>query len=407
MILKGARSFRWWGLFVLLLFVGCQDGPDPTGPSQSNFAPQADVVPAPAQQAADQFAVVSSQVLALPQTVFAARNTAGDGFVFGVENSDVIPGVRNVMGELGISGSAYNVRVVEPIQFMDHTLQSEHRPTRGGIQIHFSNYLCTLGFSAGGSNDGLASFERSFFTNSHCTDKQGENSGTVYYQPTSSVNSNPLGVEADDPAYEKGLPGCPINKRCRYSDASRALYESGIDSNGEIAKTTGVNSGSIETEGVFDIASQDGSSTTFSGTLHKVGRTTGWTSGDVAKDGDTDLTCVNVNVRGSNIQLLCQTLVENDGVEIVGSGDSGSPVFRKTGSNSAELAGILWGGNSSGDLFVFSPLKNIQDELGAFDATTDGTGSGTGGGGGGGGDDDGGSGGGNCPPGNPNHKNCS
>ncbi|HUF26416.1 MAG TPA: hypothetical protein VMM18_05470, partial [Gemmatimonadaceae bacterium] len=37
------------------------------------------------------------------------------------------------------------------------------------------------------------------------------------------------------------------------------------------------------------------------------------------------------------------------------------------------LVGILWGGSSSGDLFVFSPLKNIQDELGALTATSGGT----------------------------------
>jgi PKD repeat protein len=61
---------------------------------------------------------------------------------------------------------------------------------------------------------------------------------------------------------------------------------------------------------------------------------------------------------------------------IVGGGDSGSPVFRVTGTNTAELVGILWGGNSSGDMFVFSPLKNIQDELGSLDAILDGNGGG-------------------------------
>ena len=43
----------------------------------------------------------------------------------------------------------------------------------GGIQIHFSGYLCTMGFNvdhAGG---------RSFITNSHCTSRQGGTEGTV------------------------------------------------------------------------------------------------------------------------------------------------------------------------------------------------------------------------------------
>jgi hypothetical protein len=91
----------------------------------------------------------------------------------------------------------------------------------------------------------------------------------------------------------------------------------------------------------------------------------------------------------------------------VGPGDSGSPVFKITSGDNVELAGILWGGNTSGSLFVFSPLKNIQDELGAMTATWDGT---TGGGGGSGGDDggdDGGGGGsGECIPRGPNGNNC-
>jgi hypothetical protein len=40
-------------------------------------------------------------------------------------------------------------------------------------------------------------------------------------------------------------------------------------------------------------------------------------------------------------------------------GDSGSPVFRITNSPAAgdvRLYGVLWGGNSSGTLFVFSGL---------------------------------------------------
>jgi hypothetical protein len=53
----------------------------------------------------------------------------------------------------------------------------------------------------------------------------------------------------------------------------------------------------------------------------------------------------------------------------VGGGDSGSGVFRVTSGDNVQLLGILWGGNSSGTLFVFSPLKNIQQELGTLVAT--------------------------------------
>jgi hypothetical protein len=89
-------------------------------------------------------------------------------------------------------------------------------------------------------------------------------------------------------------------------------------------------------------------------TVNKVGRTTGWTQGLVTN------TCVNTGVSGSNIVQLCQTFVSAG----VGGGDSGSPVFR--GTSSVTLVGILWGGNSSGTQFVYSPIANIEQELGAL-----------------------------------------
>jgi hypothetical protein len=87
-----------------------------------------------------------------------------------------------------------------------------------------------------------------------------------------------------------------------------------------------------------------------------------------------------VNVSGSNVQQQCQTLVTNNSANIVGAGDSGSPVFQITSGDNVTLIGILWGGGGSTQ-FVFSPLKNIQDELGGVTATFDGSGGGTGGGG--------------------------
>lgn len=74
-------------------------------------------------------------------------------------------------------------------------------------------------------------------------------------------------------------------------------------------------------------------------------------------------TCVNTGVSGSNIVLLCQDFVEN-AVQIVAGGDSGSPVFRINSNGRATLLGNLWGGNSSGTRFVYSPIANIERELG-------------------------------------------
>jgi hypothetical protein len=372
---------------ALLFVAGCQDIHDPTTPIAAPDEAALAQGPA-AQDLAAWFVRASPEVLALPFTVFADHDESANRLVFGVERGSAVFGVQRALSALRIPAAAYEIRIVEPIHFAS-TLRSEHRPTMGGLQIHWSGYVCTLGFSvdhAGG---------RSFITNSHCTDQQGTTGNTQYNQPTRTISPDPIGFEAHDPAYTRG-GGCSPGKVCRFSDAARALYEPGIESKARIAKTTGENNGSLDVAGYFTITSQDNSTTHFSTgtTIHKVGRTTGWTSGPVTN------TCVTVNVSGSNIQLRCQTMVQSSGSVLVGGGDSGSGVFRRTSGDNVQLVGILWGGSTSGDRFVFSPLKNIQDELGTMNATTDGVG-GNGGGGGGGGEDPA-----PCVPRGPNGNNC-
>jgi hypothetical protein len=162
-----------------------------------------------------------------------------------------------------------------------------------------------------------------------------------------------IGTEVDDPVYFRRRSGCPNGRRCRFSDASRAAYAAGIDVDlGTLAKTTGPNNGSITISGSFNITGEG--SAAVGQTANKVGRTTGWTQGLVTN------TCVNTGVSGSNIVQLCQTFVSAG----VGGGDSGSPVFRET--SNVTLLGILWGGNSSGTQFVYSPIANIEQELGSL-----------------------------------------
>ncbi len=343
----------------VLLLAGCQDVTSPVAPigAPDDALASRSQVAHSAQELRDLFARVAPEVMALPQTVFADHEEGSGQLIFGVENGAAAFGVQRALARLEVPGTAYTVRVVEPIHFANDNLRSRHRPTQGGIQIHWGQYVCTLGFNvdhAGG---------RSFITNSHCTNNQGTTGTTACYQPLSSVDSSPIAIEADDPAYTRG-GGCSPGKVCRYSDAARALYQSGAESTqGRIAKTTGENNGALTVDGHFTVDAQDNTTTNFSGTLHKVGRTTGWSSGNVTN------TCATVNVSGSNIQLRCQTLVQSSGIRIVQGGDSGSPVFRPGTGDSVTLVGILWGGSSSGDLFVFSPLKNVQDELGSFTAT--------------------------------------
>jgi hypothetical protein len=357
---RSSIAARAGALAAILLIAACTDMPTTMAPDDALMA----------RGGNDMAAAAVTQVMALQGTVFGGHDQDTGLLVFGVEDDGAARGVQNALTRLGIPATEYNIQVTDPIHFMSDNLRSEHRPVVAGIQLHWSSYVCTLGFNvdhAGG---------RSFITNSHCTDKQGTTGNTQYNQPSRTVSPDAIAFEADDPAYWKGGI-CSRGKNCRYSDAARALYVAGVESQARIAKTTGINTGSLVVDGHFSITGQNNTGTTFSGTMQKVGRTTGWTSGTVTNS------CVTVNVSGSNIQLLCQTIVQNPGTVIVQGGDSGSPVF--TGSSNVTLQGILWGGGSSGDLFVFSPLKSIQDELGSMIATTDGVGSGGGDNGDGGG----------------------
>jgi hypothetical protein len=340
---------------VAAVLHACADEPEPLGP-----ADQAQLAAAGKQDpVARWFAQSSPVVLALPGTVFADHDEINNRLVFGVEHGAASRGVSTALSRLGIPNSAYAIEVVEPIH-MAATLRNRWRPTRGGIQIHFGQFLCTLGFNA---DDGS---QRSFITNSHCTNKQGGVQSTQYFQPTSTVDPTVIATEVEDPGYFRG-GACPQGRKCRFSDSSRARYSSGVASTrGAIARTSGPNNGSLEVTGAFTVTSQDNTTTSFplGSTVNKVGRTTGWTQGNVTA------TCVHTNVSGTNITQLCQTFVKDPGGDVVvGGGDSGSNVFRTLSGSNVQLVGILWGGNSSGTLFVFSPLKQIRDELGNITAT--------------------------------------
>ncbi|HJR66343.1 MAG TPA: hypothetical protein VJ802_07915 [Gemmatimonadaceae bacterium] len=340
-------------LACILVVTACADAVAPTAPDVSLAAQGGK------DRLASWFDQASPAVMALPGAVFADHDERANKLVFGVENAAAIPGIRVALARLGVPSSAYEMEVTEPIYQMA-TLRDVFRPTQAGIQIHFGQYLCTMGFNVSHSAG------RSFITNSHCTNRQGGTEGTQYYQPSSGINGTVIATEAADPGYFRG-GACPKGKKCRYSDASRALYASGTASNqGDILKTTGANNGSLTVAGVFTISSQDNTTSNFAlGTVvNKVGRTTGWTQGEVTR------TCVHTGVQGTNIAQLCQTFVSNPGgAVVVGSGDSGSPVFRITSGDNVQLVGILWGGSSDNRTFIYSPLKQIQDELGAVTAT--------------------------------------
>ena len=279
--------------------------------------------------------------------VFVDLDEATNRVLVGVERGASHANIRGLAARLGVPAEALVVRETEPIVYAA-TLQDQVRPVVAGLQIHFGNFLCSIGFNAvsGGQN--------SFVTASHCTNKQGGVEGTQYFQSLSSQPNSFIGTEVADPTYRRNLaPGCPKGRLCRFSDASRAAYAAGVSFTlGGIAQTSGPNNGSLTITGTFNVTSEGNA--VVGDVANKVGRTTGWTQGTVTN------TCVNTGVSGTRIVQLCQTFVSAG----VGGGDSGSDVFGLTGGSSVRLLGILWGGNGAGTQFVYSPITNVEQELG-------------------------------------------
>lgn len=284
--------------------------------------------------------------------VFTDADETRGSVVVGVLDRGVEGLVRATAARLGVAAQNVEIVETEPI-FQVATLRDYTRPVVAGVQIRFSAYVCSLGFNA--IRNGVSGF----VTASHCSDRQGTVDGTQYYQPVNQVPAEFIGTEIADPAYRRNFSGCPRGRVCRYSDSNFVDSADNVDFwLGTIAKTTGPNNESLEVAGEFSIIGEGVA--TVGNTANKVGRTTGWGQGAVTR------TCTNTGVSGTNIVLLCQTFVENNSEVIVQGGDSGSPVFRIDSGDNVTLLGNLWGGNSSGTLFVYSPMSGIEAELGAL-----------------------------------------
>jgi len=292
-----------------------------------------------------------------PGGVFADLDEANNRVTLGVENGTAAGRVRAAVARLGLPEGAVEVVETEPILPVQ-SLQDPFNPVPAGVQIHFTNYLCSIGVIAKSGE------QLGFVTASHCTATQGGVEGTQYYQPLSSLEGTVIAIETIDPVYVswKEDRNCYRGTKCRYSDASFAAATGARPfALGQIAQTTAL--GSLTWNGSYwtVTGAADGNGNV-GDSRAKVGRTTGYTTGTVTGS------CVDTGVSGSNIVLLCQDWVEGDGV-IVGGGDSGSDVFRVSSGSEVIWWGGLWGGSSDGSTFIYSPATNIQRELGTLAVT--------------------------------------
>jgi hypothetical protein len=299
------------------------------------------------------FAKASPAAFGIPGTVFVDADEAANRVRVGVERGTAMERVRAALVRAGVPAAAILITETEPIRPLV-TLRDAVRPTLGGLQINFDpdpatpgSFVCTVGFTV------IAAGQRGFVTNSHCTNERGDVEGTPYGQPL--LSGGVIATEVADPASTH--KDCYASFVCRFSDAALAVYVAGTESAlGKIARTPGpdkTGNQQLNIAGDFTITGEDLSTEYVIGSvLNKVGRGTGWNQGPVT------LTCADVNASGTRFVVLCQTLVQ----AVSGPGDSGSPVFADEGGNNVTLGGILWGGTS--DSFVFSPLANIERELG-------------------------------------------
>lgn len=272
----------------------------------------------------------------------------------GVDRREARGQVERVLAALGIPRHAVAIEMQEAFDPLSHTLQNyEARPLEAAVQIErvvswLGPYFeqCTLGITT------LRNGTKGIVTANHCTPNDGKVDNTEFYQPKWAKK---IGVETIDPPFFVG-GNCPPDKKCRNSDSAFVTLDSAVDiRRGYVARTTGSDSITVDHNNPrFRIKKESWS--TAGETVHKVGRTTGWTSGNVTQ------TCVDVASKRGGKLLLCQDLAQVR----AGSGDSGSPVFRKTDSPSSgdvEILGILWGAGSSS--IIFSPLGNVYLDLGA------------------------------------------
>ncbi len=260
-------------------------------------------------------------------------------------NEDLNPKQRSQLRRrlMRMSADPDAVIIDESPEFLPHqTVQSTVRPVIGGLQIGFPGFICTLGFVINNATQ--------FITNSHCTLVQGGVENTPYRQ---NAGGPLIGVEVFDPPYGP-IPGCPPGRVCRLSDSAFANFNNATTrTQGQIARTATCNTGGIgdfTLNGTFPITAV--ATANVGQTVTKVGNTTGCRRGNVLQ------TCVDVGVAGTNITLLCQTIVGATGQPISLGGDSGSPVFIQVGNN-ATAVGLLWGGNGNGSLMVYSPINQL------------------------------------------------
>jgi hypothetical protein len=284
--------------------------------------------------------------------------------------------VRDHALRSGIPSSVVEIRVQSAPGLL-HTLRDPYRPSDGGYEIVNveSSEVCTLGWNFTRDD------EPHFVTASHCSELTGELDGSKETQPASGAQ---IGTEVLDATPQSGIylagwgvwgcTGTGWYQPCVAADAAAFEYHDSVTTRvGYVARPYGYPGGfgtpgdylDVNTSAPFRIVAKRVSHNLPVGTsLNKVGRTTGWTAGQVLQ------TCLHIWL---GLNTRCQWLTN----VYAESGDSGSPYFFGPIDGDVALTGILWGGHPAGasDTTYMSPIDFVEWHLGEMDvcATEDGS----------------------------------
>ncbi|MEP6778540.1 MAG: hypothetical protein ABJC26_01530 [Gemmatimonadaceae bacterium] len=275
-----------------------------------------------------------------------------------VDDAAALSRVRAVARDGKLPDVAFSVSVSGRTIPSASTILGRNRPLTGGFAI--GPIECTMAGTA------YLGADRLLITASHCTASKY----LLDYGSTYQGNAaDPFGIEQIDP--KTYSCGGIIPKHCRRADVAAynvnyipvAFGDTLSWYPGLIAHTQFPSNGVTQMNGSFDVDSllpywtvtATSNSVMVGNTLHKVGKTTGWTYGDVTR------TCIDKKDSISNVWIVCSDVagVYDD------AGDSGSPVFIATGGLNATFVGLIWG-NDPGASVVISNFGQMKQDLGVI-----------------------------------------
>ncbi len=252
----------------------------------------------------------------------------------GVADASRISSVSAAVSRLNVPTDVIVVEQVDPVE-IELSLRDRTRPLVAGVEINSTVGTCTFGYNVAHWFNGEFQ-EEHFVTNAHCTTSFGQVFNMSMGQ---QVSSDIIGTESVDPPLftNSSDPRCPVGRQCRYSDAALFLYNGTSFNHGIVAWP---NVGSINYSSTNTITG--GGDPIVGLTVHKVGRTTGHTTGVVSE------TCVDLAQFSGGFDTGRTMLCQVRGNYNSGGGDSGSPIVWVFPDGTLVNTGIHWG---SGGVF--------------------------------------------------------